>query len=60
VHNLPERVRVKNLDETNTLEAMQSPEKYRRQGGQMVTTQAGCLELEIRPYAILRIDNLGA
>jgi hypothetical protein len=60
VMGLSDRVRVKRLDETNVLEAIQCPQKYRRRPGQILATENGCLSLEIKPYAIALIDTIGA
>ena len=56
VHNLGEQVRVHLLDETNAETAMQSPDEFRRQPGEMRQTEEGVLQLSLRPYAVARID----
>jgi hypothetical protein len=58
VLKLPLQVRIQTLDETNVMKAMQFPEIFRQQSGEVCSTKAGCLGLEIRPYAITRIDTL--
>ena len=59
VQDLPDRVRVRTLDETNVLTAMQSPGEYRQQLGGVYLTETGCLELERKPYAFVRIETIG-
>ena len=60
LENLSARVQLKILDETTVLEAMQSPEKFRQQAGEIINTQKGCLAIQLKPYAIARIDTIGA
>ena len=48
---------VRVLDETNAEEAMRSPEAFRARAREPVNTQAGELTLELRPYAIARIES---
>ena len=50
------RVRVKRLNETNFEDAVGSPESFRSGGGELMQTEAGALELELLPFAILRVD----
>lgn len=57
VVGLGERVHVRSLDETNAEHAMQSPEAFRAQKGQLITTRDGTLELRLLPYAIATIDS---
>jgi D-apionolactonase len=57
--NLSGRVRVRYLDETNAVEAMRSPEKFRQQEGESQQI-SGTLELNLQPYAIARIDTISA
>ncbi len=57
VQNLGEQVRVRHLNETNVVEAMQSPETFRSQAGELQQTSAGTLELSLLPYAIVRLDS---
>jgi hypothetical protein len=56
ISNLPAQVRVRLLDETNVLAAMQSPDEFRRQAGDLQSGLAGKLQLQLRPYAVARID----
>jgi hypothetical protein len=57
VENLASRVRVRFLDETNAEEAMQSAEGFRAAEGDWMATEAGKLEIELRPYGVVRIDG---
>jgi len=54
VHN---PVRVKSLDETNAEWAMRDPEGYRAAPGEEVEPHRGELELELLPFAIVRVDT---
>jgi hypothetical protein len=45
------------LNENNAEAAMASPEEFRSQPGEMFESPAGALELELLPYAVVRIDN---
>ncbi len=56
VSNLPAQVRVRLLDETNVVAAMQAPEEFRRQAGDLQPSVAGTLQLQLRPYGVVRID----
>jgi hypothetical protein len=56
VNNLPPQVRIRLLDETNVVAAMQSPEEFRQQMGDVRHSTAGKLQLQLRPYAVIRID----
>ncbi len=56
VANLPAQVRVRLLDETNVIAAMQAPEEFRHQEGNPQPNLAGKLQLQLRPYAVARID----
>jgi hypothetical protein len=58
VQNLGQQVRVRTLDETNAEEAMQNPEAFRAQAGELVPTSAGTLSLRLRPYAIARLEEV--
>ncbi|MCS7259528.1 MAG: hypothetical protein NZ765_01935 [Anaerolineae bacterium] len=51
------RVYVRLLDETNAEHAMQSPEAFREQKGELITPRNGSLELALLPYAIATIDS---
>ena len=57
VHGLPARVRVRPLDETNAVAAMQAPEAFRAQEGEPATPRGGELSLELLPYAVVRVDG---
>jgi hypothetical protein len=57
--DLPKQVRVRTLDETNVLDAMQNPLKYRQRGGNVLHSRQGCLNLDLNPCAAARIDFLG-
>ncbi|MBI1878614.1 MAG: hypothetical protein HYR94_10375, partial [Chloroflexi bacterium] len=57
VQNLPAQVRVHYLDENNAEVAMQSPETFRAQEGELKQTKAGTLQLDLLPYAIVRIGS---
>jgi D-apionolactonase len=54
---LPAQVQVRLLDETNAEAAMQAPEEWRRVRGEGRSTADGVLTLDLRPYAIARIDG---
>ncbi len=49
------RFHTRMLDETNVLTAMQSPELY-RQTGNWTAAMGGFVKLNLRPYAVARID----
>lgn len=57
VENLGERVRVLSLDETSVERAMSSRERHRAQPGDLLQTDRGVLELDLLPYAVVRIDE---
>jgi len=57
--NLPKQVCLKILDEDSYLDAVQAPDHYRQQPGQVKTTVGECLFLELKPYAIVRIEIQG-
>lgn len=57
VENLSERVRVLSLDEMNAESAMSSPESHRAQPGDLLQTDRGVLELDLLPYAVVRVDE---
>jgi hypothetical protein len=56
VNNLPLQVKVRLLDEINVAAAMQLPEEFRRQAGDVRHSTAGKLQLQLPPYAVVRID----
>jgi hypothetical protein len=51
------RVRVRQLNSSNAEEAMRSPEEYRAAASGSVGTVSGSLDLDLRPYAIARVDS---
>jgi hypothetical protein len=57
VQNLGQDVRVRHLNETNVEAAMTSPEEFRAEEGDTVRTREGSLELDLLPYALVRIDG---
>lgn len=57
LQGLTEQVRVRFLDETNVETAMQSPESFRSQAGDLQPTSGGTLQVNLRPYAVVRIDS---
>ncbi len=48
----------KMLDETTFHQACRQPGKFRKQRGAMVRPKAGCLTIKLKPYGIIRMDNL--
>ena len=59
VQGLGEQIRFWCMDEKNVLEAMQSPEAYRALESETRRTEAGTLEVDLLPYAVVRIDASG-
>jgi hypothetical protein len=59
VQNLDKRVELRRLDETNAERAMQAPEQFRVEAGEVITTTGGSLELVLPPYGLARIDSRG-
>jgi hypothetical protein len=57
VQDLGQTLSVRRLDETNAEDAMQLPESFRSQAGERAETAAGVLELDLLPYAVVRIDT---
>ncbi len=55
---LSEQVSIRQMDETNAEQAMSAPEAFRSQSGQSTPTHQGELEIELRPYAVARIDSV--
>ncbi len=62
----PQRVHIANLmpslsarwlDETNLIQAMQAPEEYRQAAEKPLETKDGALELDLLPYAVVKIDS---
>ena len=51
------QVRVKQLNETNFEDAVGSPESFRSNKGELMEIKDGALELELLPFAIVRIDG---
>lgn len=58
VQNLSGSVWVGHLNETNVETAMQAPEAFRSTPGELLPTSAGALELNLLPYALVRIDSV--
>jgi hypothetical protein len=56
VKGLPDRVRVRLLDETNVEEAMHSPEAFRSQPSTTYATVKTGLNLDLFPYAVATLD----
>jgi hypothetical protein len=50
------RVCIRQLNNSNAEEAMRSPEEYRAAAGDCVETVSGSLDLDLLPYAIVRVD----
>jgi hypothetical protein len=48
--------RVRRLDGTSAIEAMVSPEDFRRREGELARPDGSSLRLELAPHAVLRID----
>ena len=57
VKDLAESVLVRHLNEANALSANKSPEDFRAEVGQHLSTSNGNLTLDLEPYAIARIDE---
>ena len=49
---------LKALDETTAEAALSDPEEYRDSAGQVVEAEDGRLVIELRPYAIARLDKV--
>jgi hypothetical protein len=56
VNGLPDRVRVRLLDETKVEEAMRSPEAFRLQPPTACTTVKSGMKLDLFPYAVVTLD----
>jgi hypothetical protein len=52
------QARVRYLDETNAEEAMNDPESYRQREGELKESAAGKIGLNLKPYALARVDIL--
>jgi len=57
VKDLTESVLVRHLNEANAQSANKSPEDFRAEVGQHLSTSNGNLTLDLEPYAIARIDE---
>jgi hypothetical protein len=57
VRNLGRQVQIRQLDESNVEAAMQAPEEFRVEQGDLQQTSDGALQLDLLPYAIVRIDS---
>ncbi len=58
--SLGPQVRLRYLDETNALEAMHAPERFRAEAWQPASVAAGELVVGLRPFAYCCIDSAGA
>jgi hypothetical protein len=54
---LPDPLRLTTLDETNVLDALRAPEAFRARPGNLVRAREGRLMLDLRPYALARLDS---
>jgi hypothetical protein len=52
-------VQIRVLDETNAVAAMRFPEAFRSQADLRQPTVEGCLEVDLRPFGIVRIESGG-
>jgi hypothetical protein len=50
--NLDEQAPVRLLDETDAVAAMEAPQEFRRQPGEMQQPEGEVLPLRLRPYAV--------
>jgi hypothetical protein len=57
LENLGSQLKIYRLNETNAIEAIQYPERFRSRGGNLVDTSEGKLELLMLPYEVARIDT---
>ena len=57
LHGIPGTPTVRYLDETNVYEAMTMPEAFRATPGEMLTGPDGIVALQLRPYAVARINT---
>ena len=48
---------VRTLDETSAEAAMREPEAFREREGEPAVAMNGTIELELRPYAVARLDT---
>ncbi|NLG51490.1 MAG: hypothetical protein GX552_15410 [Chloroflexi bacterium] len=58
VRDLPAVVRVRMLDDTNAQQAMCAPAVYRAWAGNVAQPVDGVLTLDLRPYAVARLDGV--
>lgn len=58
VNGLSGTVSLKRLDETNAVEAMTDPKKFRKEKGERIHVEHSHIEVELKPYALARIDTL--
>jgi hypothetical protein len=56
VHGSGSSVRLTLLDESNAEEAMAEPEAFRKKEGQAVQMEQGLVPVELKPYALARLD----
>ncbi|MCC6178725.1 MAG: hypothetical protein IT305_25750 [Chloroflexi bacterium] len=57
VRGLPSPVAIRLLDEHTALAAMREPEAFRSDPGHHRDAPNGCLDLELLPYAVARLDS---
>jgi hypothetical protein len=57
IQNLPKRVEHRVLDETNAIKAMVEPEAFRSEARQIMDTEEGELSVQLKPFAVLRING---
>lgn len=58
IYGLTEQIQVRLLDETSAEAAMRRPEVFRATEGELQRSEAGALRLELRPYALARLDGV--
>lgn len=59
VQNIRGEALVRFLDERNALEAMSTPEEFRKSAGERCLSAGGSLTLRLLPYATARVDTTG-
>jgi hypothetical protein len=57
VANLRTSARIRHLDASNAIEAMQSPDEFRARIDEPRETTRGVIELELQPFGVVRIDT---
>jgi hypothetical protein len=58
LHGMPRGLVSRTLDERSFARACQRPLDFRQECGRRVTVRAGALRMELRPYAIVRLDEV--